>query len=199
VLKFASNEIIVWVETFIRFVPGRVGNAMRRLWYQRRFQKCRNVSIGTGCEFISPKTIRIEGMVDIGKNSFFTAEGGFIIVGNNTAFNMNVHINASIGGIIRIGEYCLIGPNVVMRTANHRYDNPNLFIKQQGHAIGDIHIENDVWIGANAVIFGGVHIGNGAVVGASAVVTKDVPSLAVVVGVPAEIIKYRAQEGVTDK
>lgn len=191
--KFASKEILAWMEAFVRFVPGRVGNAMRRLWFRIRFQKCGNVSIGMGCEFICPNKIRFEGLVSIGKNSFFTAEGGFIVVGNNTAFNMNVHINASVGGEIRIGEWCLIGPNAVMRTASHRYDNPNLFIRQQGHIVGDIHIEDDVWIGANAVILGGVHIGRGAVIGAGAVVTKDVPSMAIVVGVPAQVIKFRGK------
>ena len=185
------SEIIAWTEAFIRFIPGRIGSVVRRAWYGRRFQKSDKVYMGMGCEFISPHTISFEDSVSIGKNSFFTAEGGSIVVGNNTAFNMNVHINASVGGKIQIGEWCLIGPNVVMRTANHRYDNPNLFIRQQGHCAGDIYIEDDVWIGANAVILGGVHIGRGAVVGAVAVVTKDVPSMAIVIGVPAKVIKFR--------
>lgn len=54
-----------------------------------------------------------------------------------------------------------------------------------------IIIGNDVWIGANTVILPGVKIGNGAVIGAGAVVTKDVPDYAVVVGVPAKVLKYR--------
>lgn len=191
VLKFASSEILAWGEAFVKYLPGRFGNAIRRLWYQRRFQKCGNVSIGPGCEFIEPKAIRLEGVVSIGKNAFFAAKGGAISVGDNTGFSVSVHINASVGGEIQIGEGCLIGPNVAMRTARHRYDNPNLFIRQQGHKVGDISIEDGVWIGANAVILGGVHIGSGAVVGAGAVVTKDVPSMAIVVGVPATVMKFR--------
>jgi galactoside O-acetyltransferase len=192
-ITLISAEILAWLEAFIRLLPGRLGNAMRAVWFRRRFQKSNKVSIEAGCEFISPHTIHFEGLVSIGKNSFFTAEGGSIVVGNNSGFNMNVHINASVGGTIRIGESCLIGPNVVMRTANHRYDNPNLFICQQGHIPGDIDIEDDVWIAANAVILGGVHIGRGAIVGAGAVVTKDVPSMAIAVGVPAEVVKFRGK------
>ena len=48
-----------------------------------------------------------------------------------------------------------------------------------------------IGVGSNSTVLGGVTIGNGAVVGAGAVVTKDVPPYAVVVGVPAKIIKYR--------
>ena len=192
------TEILAWIEVLIRFMPGRIGSIARRAWYSCRFQRSDKIHIGVGCEFITPNSISFEGSVSIGGNAFFTAEGGFIVVGNNTAFNMNVHINASVGGEIRIGESCLIGPNVVMRTAGHRYDDPNLLIRQQGHFIGDIHIEDDVWIGANAVILGGVHIGTGAVIGAGAVVAKDVPSRAIAVGVPARVIKYRGN-AVDDK
>jgi len=101
---------------------------MRRLWFQRRLQGSNRVSIEAGYEFISSHTISFDGIVKIGKNSFFDAKGGFIAVGNNSGFNRNVHINAAAGGMIRIGECCLIGPNVVMPTANHRYDDPELFI-----------------------------------------------------------------------
>ncbi|VUX54863.1 putative enzyme [uncultured Woeseiaceae bacterium] len=111
---------------------------------------------------------------------------------------MNVHINASVGGAIRIGENCLFGPNVMMRTANHRYDNPDLPIRQQGHATNDISIEDDVWISGNVVILGGVHIGRGAVIGAGAVVTKDIPSMAIAIGIPAKVIKFR-EPGKSDK
>ena len=52
-------------------------------------------------------------------------------------------------------------------------------------------IGNDVWIGANAIIQSGVTIGDGAIIGSGAVVTKDVPPYAIVVGVPAKILKYR--------
>ena len=56
-------------------------------------------------------------------------------------------------------------------------------------------IENDCWIGENVFIAGGVTIGDGAVVLAAAVVTRDVPSYAIVGGVPAKVVKYRYDEG----
>ena len=57
-------------------------------------------------------------------------------------------------------------------------------------------IEDDVMIGANAVVLEGVRVGRGAVVAAGAVVVEDVPENAVVAGVPARVIKQR--DGRTD-
>lgn len=55
----------------------------------------------------------------------------------------------------------------------------------------NITIGNDVWIGNNVIVMQGVTIGDGAVIGAGAVVTRDVPPYAIVVGVPAKIMRYR--------
>lgn len=52
-------------------------------------------------------------------------------------------------------------------------------------------IGNDVWLGHNVIITNGSNIGNGVIAGAGAVITKDVPDYAIVVGVPARIVKYR--------
>ena len=83
---------------------------------------------------------------------------------------------------IRIGENCLIGPDVGIYSAGHR-------IQPEGR-IADVYaqpvtIGNDVWIGGHSTILPGVTIGDGAVVAAGAVVTKDVPPRSLVAGNPA--------------
>ncbi|MCX6237731.1 MAG: acyltransferase [Bacteroidia bacterium] len=188
------SEVNSWISHLIRFMPGRVGFYLRERYYSHRFRQYKKSTIGLGCQFCSTKTIDLAGNVQFGENSFFSANGGSIQIGKNTAFNRNVHINADVGGNIKIGESCLFGPNVVMRTAGHRFDNPDIAIQKQGHVLADIQIEDDVWIGSNAIILGGVHIGRGAVIGAGAVVTKDIPSMGIAVGVPAKVIKYRNQK-----
>ena len=114
-----------------------------------------------------------------------------ISIGNNSYVNGGF-LQAGINSRIIIGNNCLISYNVFIRTDSHKYLDKNTLIRQQGNWQEDIVIEDDVWIGAGAIIArGGVVIGKGAVVGAGAVVTKDVPPYAIVGGVPAKIIKYR--------
>ena len=85
----------------------------------------------------------------------------------------------------------MIGPNVVMRTANHNFLRTDIPMQVQGHVFGDINIEDDVWIGANCIITAGVKIADGCVIGAGSVVTKNLNKNSIVGGVPAKLIKYR--------
>mgnify|MGYP006290995603 FL=1 len=72
---------------------------------------------------------------------------------------------------------------------NHVFDDPDRPFVAQGITAKGIVIEDDVWIGAQAVITDGVHVGKGAVVAAGAVVTKDVAPHTVVGGVPARTLR----------
>ena len=57
--------------------------------------------------------------------------------------------------------------------------------------IGEVHIEDDVFIGVNVVICNSVTIGQGAIIGAGSIVTKDIPPYQVWAGNPAKFIKER--------
>lgn len=86
---------------------------------------------------------------------------------------------------IYFGDNVLVGPFVVINSGNHRYLDSSRLIRSQGHKLAPIHVEDDVWIGAHAVIMPGVKLGRGCVVAAGAVVTKSVDPNTVVAGVPA--------------
>jgi tetrahydrodipicolinate N-succinyltransferase len=73
-----------------------------------------------------------------------------------------------------------------------------VFGRVEGICKGPIVVEDDVWIGTNAVILSGVTLGRGSVVAAGAVVGKDIPPYAIVGGVPAKVIKYRFPESVVE-
>lgn len=195
-LKLLVCEIHAWLEALVRSMPGRIGILVRWAWFKRHFKHSDNLHIGVGCQFVVPGSMSFSGTTRINDGCYFNADGGSITISDWTAFNSGAHINASCGGSIIIGAHCLIGPGVVMRTANHQFSRVDVNIQDQGHDPADIVIEDDCWIGANAVILGGVHIDRGAIIGAGAVVTKDIPSMAIAVGVPAKVIKYRGQVGV---
>lgn len=110
-----------------------------------------------------------------------------------------------------MGKFCSIacGAKFIFTSANHTmgslstYPFP-LFFEEWGLPIsevasswdnkGDIVIDNDVWIGYEAVIMSGVHIGDGAIIGARAVVTKDIAPYTIVGGIPAKPIRKRFSE-----
>ena len=105
----------------------------------------------------------------------------------------------------QIGNYCSIAPGVKIGQAQHSLSYITTY-----NAIASVNtgcqmfekptvIGNDVWIGANAVLMQGITVGDGAVIGAGAVVTHDVPAYAVVVGVPARVLRYRFNEEQIEK
>lgn len=93
-------------------------------------------------------------------------------------------------GGVTIGDRVYTSPFTQIIAVNHVFSDPTRSFTEQGITAEGIVIEDDVWLGASAVITDGVHIGRGAVVAAGAVVTQDVPAHTVVGGVPARILKH---------
>ncbi len=87
---------------------------------------------------------------------------------------------------VKIGNNCMIGPNVGIYTAGHSIEPKDR--NKSGYAM-PIHIGNDVWIGGSCTILPGITIGDNSIVAAGSIVTKDVPSNTVVAGNPARVIK----------
>ena len=91
-------------------------------------------------------------------------------------------------GHIFIGDWVKIGPNVTLATAGH----PVLPELRKGVILQfnkDIHIGDNVWIGAGTVVCPGVTIGENTVIGAGSVVTKDIPANVVAFGSPCRVIR----------
>ena len=123
--------------------------------------------------------------VNIERNAYFTP---LLKVGNNSG----IGINSEIYGPVIIGDNVMMGPEVIIYTSNHKYNDPNVLIMDQGNSeTKKVVIEDDCWIGRRAIIMPGVVIGKGSVIGAGAVVTKSVEPYSVSCGVPAKLIKKR--------
>ena len=104
------------------------------------------------------------------------------------------------GLTVHIGSNILFARGVYLRSANHGLDDRHRPIVEQanvskrvtfGGADYAIVIEDDAWIGANAIIVSGAHVGRGAVIGAGSVVTGVIPPYAIAAGVPARVIGER--------
>ena len=110
---------------------------------------------------------------------------GEVIIGDRSRIGMS---NVIIGPVY-IGNDVILAQNIVMSGLNHGYEDVNIAPKYQKVTTSPIHIEDEVWIGANVSIVAGVTIGKHSVIAAGSVVTKNVPPFAIAVGNPARIIK----------
>lgn len=108
-----------------------------------------------------------------------------ISIGSYSNINKRAVLDGRGGNLI-IGDCVDIAQEVNIWTLQHDYNHP--LYASTGK---DVIIDDYVWIASRATILPGVHIGRGAVVAACAVVTKDIPPLAIVAGVPAKIIGWR--------
>ena len=110
---------------------------------------------------------------------------GDVIIGDYT----RIGLHNTIIGPVTIGSHVNLAQGITVTALNHNFEDTEKRIDEQGVSTTPVVIDDDVWIGANAVILPGVHIGNHCVVAAGAVVTKDAPPHSLVGGVPAKIMK----------
>jgi acetyltransferase-like isoleucine patch superfamily enzyme len=96
-------------------------------------------------------------------------------------------------GGVHIGNDVYTGPMVQLVAVNHIYRDPDRPIREQGITARGIIIEDDVWLGAGAIVLDGATVGRGSVIGAGAVVANDIPPYSLAVGSPAKPIKSRKE------
>lgn len=108
--------------------------------------------------------------------------------------NVHVGLSNTIIGPVSVGANTIMAQNIVLSGLNHGYADPDVPIKNQKETTAPIVIEEDCWIGANAVVVAGVTIGKHSIVAAGSVVTKHVPPYSIVGGNPAKILKQYNRE-----
>lgn len=184
-----------WWQQFVFSLRARVAGD-NRISSGAWLKDTSNIRIGRKCKIHADASVdasRSTGVVfgdQVTLNRYAYVQGGQggVRLGNRVEIN-NFSIVNGTGGV-DIGDDTLIGPGVRIISYQHRYAAGQT-IRSQPTEGKPIRIGRDCWIGANAVLLAGVTVGDGAVVAAGAIVTKDVPSGAIVAGVPAIVKKTR--------
>lgn len=148
-------------------------NATRPLETEKRQQLLKEMfaEIGEDCYFEPPLHSNWGGKhVHLGKAVY--ANFNFTLVDDGDIF---------------IGDNCMFAPNVTIATAGHPVE---IELRRKALQFNiPVHIGNNVWVGAGAIILPGVAIGDNSVIGAGSVVTKDIPSNVVAVGNPCRVLR----------
>jgi acetyltransferase-like isoleucine patch superfamily enzyme len=133
-----------------------------------------------------------------GRNFIFDPQGFYsyehIHVGDDVFLGQRPTLMAALSRI-KIGNKVMFGPEVMIIGGRHNtsFVGRNMIDVHEKRPDDDLGviIEDDVWIGARAIVLRGVTIGRGAIVGAGSIVTKNIPPYAVAVGSPAKTVKFR--------
>jgi acetyltransferase-like isoleucine patch superfamily enzyme len=182
----AGREAMIW--------------GLRFFWYEplfrsqceavgRRFQmECLPYLTGRG-RIVIGDGVRLSGKSSFGFSNRLNPRPE-ICIGDGTFIGHDCHFG--IAQSIRIGNHCLIAGGVSIRDLDgHPLDAEQRRASEPTSPSGvrAVVVEDDVWIGAGAMILKGVTIGARSVVGAGAVISRDVPPDCVVAGNPARVVK----------
>tara|TARA_R110001583_G_scaffold62493_2_gene183721 strand:- start:7302 stop:7841 length:540 start_codon:yes stop_codon:yes gene_type:complete len=177
-----KNIVIVVYYVFLQFLPMKpfpfysVGYYLRRIAARALFKH-------TGKEIVV-------------KSRCYFGDGSRLSVGDFSQLSQGGRFN----GTISIGEYVLMGPDVIMMATSHEYEEIDIPIMLQGEAEErEIRVGDGVWLGARSIILPGVCIGDHSIVASGSVVTRSFGPYSIIGGVPARLIKIRGDENAESK
>jgi acetyltransferase-like isoleucine patch superfamily enzyme len=202
--------------TLFGWIPTVVGIGLRALVYRLIMRFDGLPAIESGVRIAYAGNVRLGKQVYLDRGVYLHALPGGISIGDNSfimhhtmlhVFNFRdlPQAGITIGRNCFLGEYNVVrgqggvsigndvytGPMVQIVAVNHVYRDLDRPIREQGITARGIVIEDDVWLGAGAVVLDGVTIGRGSVIGAGAVVAGDIPPYSLAVGAPAKAVKNR--------
>lgn len=167
--------------------------------------KYRKVMVGSNVDIVGRIELQGHGMISLGNNVKIyskwnknpvgggtgktvlqTIGSGSISIGDNTGLS---HVTIVSRVNVEVGSNVLLGGGVQLYDTD--FHPINCTEREDSSKIKSlpIHVEDNVFIGANTIVLKGVTIGNGAVIGAGSVVTKNVPCREIWGGNPAKFIK----------
>lgn len=176
--KVARRINAVWLEFITGFLWWFVGylpsHHLRRFFY-----RLAGVRIGSGSTIHMMARIYDPSHITIGSDT---------IIGEKASLDGRKQLPNSTGGL-SIGDHVDIASEVMIWTSEHDIQDPSMRAIEE-----KVTIKDYVFIGPRSIILPGVTVGEGSVIAAGAIVTKDVPELAIMAGVPAKQIGTRKKE-----
>jgi acetyltransferase-like isoleucine patch superfamily enzyme len=184
------------LELYHRHVTGedRYALLMRRILVKGLARSCGDgLIVASQVGLKHPETFEIGRSVFIGAGAYLQGRfDGRFVIGDKVWIGPQAYFDARD---LVLEEYVGWGPGAKVLGSAHTGDPVEIPIVQTDLEIRPVRVCAGADIGTNAVLLPGVTVGKGAIVGAGAVVTKDVPELAVVAGVPARVMRYRQSGG----
>ncbi|WP_214645635.1 acyltransferase [Acinetobacter terrae] len=145
----------------------------------------KNVYIGDDVTLIveSGASLIIGDNSFIGESCYIKCFGGEIEIGHDVSINSKSFLNGCGG--LKIGNNTRIGTQSIMIASNHKFDDPEVLVKDQITKQGIVIGEN-IWFGARVTVLDGVTIADNSVIGACSLVSKNITEAGVYVGIPAK-------------
>ncbi|MGH8969806.1 MAG: acyltransferase [Actinomycetes bacterium] len=134
--------------------------------------------------------------VHLGDDSRLRAHEGTLRVGEKCVFGRATTVNCYLD--VEFGARSLVADWVYVADFDHRFEDVDVPIKDQGLVKSPVRVGPDVWVGVKASVLRGSDIGAGSVVAAHAVVRGRVPPYSVVGGVPARVLGDRRDAAAGD-
>ncbi len=213
-IDLLKYELIV---LFFSRIPGALGVFLRGKFYPMLFHEVgrgvvfgsnivirhpQKITLGNGviiddnvlldAKGIDNRGITLKDEVFIGRNTILSCKDGNIFLGDRVNIGFNCEIFSS--NSVTLGKDILVAAyTYIVGGGNYKLENKDIPINQQPDfkGKGGVTFEDNIWIGSHCVILDGVNIGSGSVIAAGAVVSKDVPKMSIVGGVPAKLLKIR--------
>jgi acetyltransferase-like isoleucine patch superfamily enzyme len=149
------------------------------------------VGPGVKLEIGRGAVVRLGRWCWIGHGTKIRAHEGQVTIGAKSVLGQECTISAFQS--ITIGRECVVADRVMLIDFDHGVVEVERPIRLQGIYKRDVRVGNNCWIGYGACILRGVTIGDNSVVGTSAVVTGDLPANSVSAGIPARVLRMRAE------
>jgi acetyltransferase-like isoleucine patch superfamily enzyme len=195
-VRYLTWASLRWVVRHRAWTPYYLVRYWRLLWLRLRHPEV----VTEGMVFLGRKVV-IEGRrgfgrvvlgrwVHVGDGTSLHAHEGTLRIGDKVVFGRDNRVTCYLD--VEIGAQTLVADWVYVTDFDHRTDDLETPIKDQGIVKSPVRIGPDCWLGVKVSVLRGTFVGRGSVLAAHAVVRGEFPDWAVVGGVPARVLKTRA-------